>query len=126
MKGTIAITGVWADQAARQTDKRNKQVTFRNSPPFTDCISEINTTQVDIEKDLDVVMPMWWRCDVDLIEYSNNYAKTPGSLWQYNKDDQNDNVTDSESFKFKARITGRTPLLVTSRCWNSCATEILQ
>ena len=52
----------------------------------------------------------------NLIEYSNNYAKTPGSLWQYNKDDPNDNVTDSESFKFKARITGRTPLLVISRC----------
>ena len=48
-------------------------------------------------------MPMY-----NLTEYSSNYAKTSGSLWQYYKDDLNDNIADSESFKFKARITGRT------------------
>ena len=42
---------------------------------FTNCIREINNTQVDNAKD-DIVMPMY-----NLIEYSDNYAKTTGSLW---------------------------------------------
>ena len=58
-------------------------------------------------------MPMY-----NLIEYSDNYAKTTGSLWQYCEDiparNDNDeiivfdvnNVTDS--FNFKVKITGRT------------------
>ena len=45
----------------------------------------------------------------NLIEYSDNYSKTSGSLWQYYKDDPNDNLTDSESFKSKVKITGNTP-----------------
>ena len=49
-------------------------------------------------------MPMY-----NLIEYSDNYSKTSGSLWQYYKDDPNDNLTDSESFKSKVKITGKTP-----------------
>ena len=35
--------------------------------------------------------------------------KTSGSLWQYDRDDPNDNITESESFKFKTKITGKTP-----------------
>ena len=49
-------------------------------------------------------MPMY-----NLIEYSDNYLKTSGSLWQYYKDDPNDNITQSESFKSKIKITGKTP-----------------
>ena len=49
-------------------------------------------------------MPMY-----NLIEYSDNYAKTSGSLWQYYKDDPNNNLADSESFKYKVKITGKTP-----------------
>ena len=45
----------------------------------------------------------------NLIEYSDNYSKTSGSLWQYYKDDPNDNLTDSESFQSKVKITGKTP-----------------
>ena len=45
----------------------------------------------------------------NLIEYSDNYSKTSGSLWQYYKDDPNDNITQSESFKSKIKITGKTP-----------------
>ena len=48
-------------------------------------------------------MPMY-----NLIEYSDNYSKTSGSLWQYYKDEPNDNLTDSESFKSKIKITGKT------------------
>ena len=49
-------------------------------------------------------MPMY-----NLIEYSDNYSKTSGSLWQYYKDDPNDNITQSESFKSKVKITGKNP-----------------
>ena len=49
-------------------------------------------------------MPMY-----NLIEYSDNYSKTSASLWQYYKDDPNDNITQSESFKSKIKITGNTP-----------------
>ena len=46
---------------------------------------------------------------LNLIQYSDNYLKTSGSLWQYYKDDPNDNITQSESFKSKIKITGKTP-----------------
>ena len=49
-------------------------------------------------------MPMY-----NLIEYSDNYLKTSGSLWQYYRDGPNDIITGSESFKYKIKITGKTP-----------------
>ena len=45
----------------------------------------------------------------NLIEYNDNYSKTSGSLWHYYRDDPNNNLTDSESFKSKVKITGMTP-----------------
>ena len=44
-----------------------------------------------------------------MIEYSNNYSKSSGSLWQYYKDEANDNIADSESFRSKVKITVKTP-----------------
>ena len=104
VKGTITINGRGADAAARQADERDKGVAFKNCAPFTNCISEINNTQVDNAKDIDIVMPMY-----NLIEYSDNYAKTTGSLWQFFRDELDDNLEDSELFKFKVKITGKTP-----------------
>ena len=45
----------------------------------------------------------------NLIEYSDNYAKRSESLWQYYRDEPNDNLADSESFKYKIKIIGKTP-----------------
>ena len=45
----------------------------------------------------------------NLIEYSDNYAKTSGRLWQYYRDEPNHNLGDSELFKSKTKITGKTP-----------------
>ena len=59
VKGTITINGVGADAAARQADERDKGVVFKNCAPFTNCISEINNTQVENAKDIDIVMPMY-------------------------------------------------------------------
>ena len=112
VKGTITINNTAAQGAG--ANNINKKVIFKNWAPFTNCISEINNTQIDNAKDIDIVKAMY-----NLIEYSDNYAKSTGSLWQYCKDiparnnannaiiafDVN-NVTDS--FKFKAKITGQT------------------
>ena len=90
--------------AARQADERDKGVIFKNCGPFTNCISRVNNTDIDNAQDIDIVMPMY-----NLIEYSDNYSKTSESLWQYYKDDPNDNIADSKSFQFKVKITGKTP-----------------
>ena len=88
------------------------QIILINCAPFTNCISEINNTQVDNVKDIDIVMPMY-----NLIEYSDNYAKTSGILWQYCLDIpalNNNAIVDftdgglSDSFNFKAKISGQT------------------
>ena len=84
----MTVTGAGADDAAKQLEERNKGVIFKNYALFIDCISEINNTQIDNVKYINVVIPMY-----NLIEYSNNYSKTSGSLWQYYRDDPNDNLT---------------------------------
>ena len=104
VKGSITITGDGDNNAGRQADERDKGVTFKNYAPFIKCISRINNTEIDNAQDIDILMPMY-----KLIEYSHNYSKTSGSLWQYYKDDPNDNLANSESFKYKVKITGKTP-----------------
>ena len=106
----LSINTTAADADANNT---NKKVIFKNCAPSTNCISEINNTQVDNAEDIDIVMPMY-----NLIEYSDNYAKTSGSLWQYCKDilavDNNNaiiNFTENnltDSFNFKVKMTGQT------------------
>ena len=103
-KGRITITGARADAAARQTNERDKRVIFKNFAPFINCKSKISNTEMHNTEDIDILMPMY-----NLIKYSDNYSKTSGSLWQYYKDEPNGNSTDSESFKSKMKITGKTP-----------------
>ena len=104
VKGTITITGEGDNASAERADERDKGVTFKNCAPFTKCISRINNTYINNAHEIDIAIAMY-----DLIEYSDNYSKTSGSLWQYYKDDPNNNLTDSESFKSKVKITGKTP-----------------
>ena len=78
---------------------------LKNCAPFTKCTTHINDEHVDIADNLDIVMPMH-----NLIEYSNNYSVTSGSLWQFKRDKQSmnngnlANVTKdgSSSFKYKS------------------------
>ena len=104
VKGKITITGAGDDAAARQADEGNKDVAFKNCASLTVCISEINNTEIDNCNDIDIVMSMY-----NLIEHSNNYAKTSGSLRQYYRDESDNNLAKSESFKSKIKITGITP-----------------
>ena len=64
-------------------------------------------------------MPMY-----DLIEYSDNYSKTSGSLWQYYKDDPKDNITQYESFKSKIKTTGKTLAAINTK--NNCTIKIFK
>ena len=96
VKGTITITGVGDDDASIQADERDKGAIFKNCAPFINCKYEINNTEIDNAKDVDIVMPLY-----NLIEYSDNYSKTSGSLWQYYRDEQNDNLTDSDHLNLK-------------------------
>ena len=76
-----------------------------DSVPFTDFISNINS-ETDNGKDVVIY---------NLIEYSTVYWKTSGSLCQYYKEDLNDNIVNSESFKFKINIKEKVLLLVIQR-----------
>ena len=63
-------------------------------------ITEINNLQTDNGGGLAILMPMY-----NLIEYNDNYAKKSPSLWQYYSDEPNNNITDSELFKLKSKLT---------------------
>ena len=104
VKGTVTITGAGDAAAARQAYKRDKDVTFKNCAPFTKCINIKNYTEIDNAKDIDIVIQRY-----NLVEYSDNYLKTSGNLWQFYKDEPNDNIADFESFKYKVKITGKAP-----------------
>ena len=109
--GVKRIITVSAEE--RDRDERNRQVILKNNAPFSNCISKINGTLIDNAEDLDIVMPMY-----NLLEYSKNYSKTSGSLWNYYRDEladetndnnnPNKNVINSKSFKYKTNITGNT------------------
>ena len=74
VKGNITVNNTAADGADANND--NKKVIFKNFPPFTNCISKINNTDIDNAKYVEIVMPVY-----NLIEYKDNYSKTSGSLW---------------------------------------------
>ena len=80
---------------------------FKNNTPFISCISKINGLQADNAGDLDIVMPVY-----NFHEYSKNYWKTTGSLWNYYKDEPysgmngsiNYSIMGSRSFDYKANF----------------------
>ena len=84
------------------------QIIFKNCAPFEKCRTEINDNFVDNTDFINIAMPMY-----NLIEYSDNYSDTSGSLWQFkrnkiiiNADVNNDD--NASSFKSKASIIGNT------------------
>ena len=99
----ILVTG---DMAAIGCDD-NTKVAYKNWSPFTKSITHINDEHIDGADNLDIIMPMY-----NLIEYSNNYSDTSGSLWQFKRDEKsinngvpvNVNTTNSTSFKYKSSL----------------------
>ena len=63
---TVAVSNI---AGARAAANNKKNIIIKHCTPFTNCISEINNTQIDNAKDNDTVMPMY-----NLIEYSDNYS----------------------------------------------------
>ena len=112
LSGTITITGKGVNDYAKETDKRNKGVIFKNCALFLKCAIEINDAKIDHAKDLVLLMAMY-----NLIESSNNYSKKSASLCQYNRDqpalDSNSKIVDlpgnSVLFKIKVKITEKYP-----------------
>ena len=74
---------------------------------------KINGELVENTEDLDIVTPMY-----NLLEYSKNYEKTSGSLFNYYRDEPNEaeiandnsainiSIRNSKSFDYKTEITG--------------------
>ena len=101
----IVVEGDITLEGDNNANKRNKNLAFKDNAPFINCISKINGVKIDNAEDLDVVMPMY-----NLLEYSKNYRKTTGSLWNYYRDEPSDPLSsNSESFKYKTSIVGKSP-----------------
>ena len=114
VKGTITVTSPGVNNNANnKRDKRNRPLTLKNNAPFVSCVTRINGELIEDANDLDIVIPMY-----NLLEYSKNYRKTIGSLYTYYRDELSDDADDnnfdnikvvnSESFKYKNKITGNT------------------
>ena len=107
VKETITVTGT------NNRSKKSRPLAFKNNAPIISSISKINITLIDNAEDLDAAVPMY-----NLMEYSKNYRKRVGSLWNYYRDELSDdtntnnnpnkNGINSESFKYKTSITGST------------------
>ena len=107
VSGTITVAG------NHPRDRQNKPVILKNNASFVSCIPRINGELIEDADDLDIVMPLY-----NLLEYSKNYRKTIGSLYNYYRDELNDdaynnnfannNVVSSNTFNYKNKIIGNT------------------
>ena len=99
--------------------RRNKMLIFKNNAPFRSSISKINNTFIDNVDNLDIATPMY-----NLLQHSDNYSMTSGSLCIYYRDEINDSTIEinndgnkinnnktitSKSFECKTKIIERTP-----------------
>ena len=98
MTGDIKVEAVAADT----------NVAFKNCATFARCVAHINDEPFETAEDLDIIMPMY-----NLVEYSDNYADSSGSLYQFKRDESPINdagnpnnvaLDDSTSFKHKASL----------------------
>ena len=129
----ILVTG----NITATTNNAATQVVFKNCAPFEICRTEINETFVDETGFINITMAMY-----NLIEYSDNYSDTLGSLWQFKRDEITNNADVSNdnapSFKDKANLIGNTeangtkngvkiavPLKYLSNFWRSLEMPII-
>ena len=111
VKGIITVGNT--ETKSQANNGTNDKVKRKNCAPFTKRISRLNNTQVNDTSYIDVVMSM-----CNLTEYSHNYLKTSGILWQYCRDKPAINAADgavadftadnTNSFKIKEKISGET------------------
>ena len=96
VSGDIKVGGIAADT----------NVAFKNCAPFTRCITHINDEHAETAENWDIIMPMY-----NLIEFSDNYSDSSGSLYQFKRDESPMNnagnplnvaLDNSTSFRYKA------------------------
>ena len=97
--GNIAVTGA----------NNNTKVEIKNCAPIRKCRTEINETFINEAEHINIAMPMY-----NLIECSDNYSDTSGSLWQFKRDeiegdvdltvDGNHIPNNLSSFKYKSSL----------------------
>ena len=101
MTGDIKVAAVAA----------STNVAFKNCAPFTRCVTHINDEHVETAENLDIIMPLY-----NLIEYSDGFADSSGSLYQFKRDESPMNnagnpnnvaLDNSTSFKYKAILLGQ-------------------
>ena len=107
VKGTITVVG------NNLRDRQNRPLILKNNAPFISCITRVNGELIEDADELDIVMPMY-----NLLEYSKNYTKTIGSLYNYYRDELSDDadnnqfnnikVVNSNTFKYKNKIIDNT------------------
>ena len=114
VKGTITVMAPGANDGANNIrDKRNRPLILKNNGPFVSCITRINGELIEDIDDLDIFMSLY-----NLLEYSKNYRKTIGLLYNYYRDELSDyaddnnfdniKVVNSNTFKYKNKIIGNT------------------
>ena len=130
--GDIAVTRtVAANVVANPPVPKNEkqplsaatQVAFKTCATFKDCKTEINDTIVDYTDFINITMPMY-----NLIEHSDNYSDTSGSLWDFKRGEvvNNSDATNDDnapSFKYKAGLVTNTEACGTK---NSCTSKIFE
>ena len=91
-------------------------VAFKNCAPFTRCVTHVNDEHFETAENLDIIMPMY-----NLIEYSDNYSDSSGSLYQFKRDESSMNgdksplnvaIDNSTSFKYKTSLLGKKQLML--------------
>ena len=106
VNGIITVTANAGANNIR--DKKNRKLILKNNAPFVSCITRINGELIEDADYLDIVIPMY-----NLLEYSKNYRKTIGSLYNYYRDELtndnnnnfiNKNVVNSNAFTYKNKL----------------------
>ena len=110
VNGTITVTANGDNNNANNIrPKKIRPLILKNNATFVSCITKINGELIEDAEDLDIVMPMY-----NLLEYSKNYRKTIGSLYNYYRDElsdnanDNDNTVNSNTFRYKNKKYGNT------------------
>ena len=114
VKDTVTVTAPGTNNGENNIrDERNRPLILKNNAPFVSCITRINGELIEDADDLDIVVSMY-----NLLEYSKNYRKTIGSLYNYYRDELSDDADDnnfdnikivnSNTFKYKNKIIGNT------------------
>ena len=81
--GSITVTRTIAGDPVQKKQPLDAatQVVFKSRAPFKKCSTEIDGILVDEADFINIIMPIY-----NLIEYSDNYSGTSGSLWGFKRD----------------------------------------